>query len=48
VFEYLDDESTQLTIGQKTVYADSESAENAKKAYARDRELARESETASD
>ena len=48
VFEYLDDEAMQLTIGQKTVYADSESAENAKKAYARDREMARESETASD
>ena len=48
VFEYLDDESTQLTIGQKTVYADSAAAENAKKAYARERELARESETASD
>jgi hypothetical protein len=48
VFEYLDDESVQLTIGTKTVYQDSESAENAKKAFARDRELAREAETSSD
>jgi hypothetical protein len=48
VFEFLDDEAMQLTIGQKTVYADSAAAENAKKAYARERELARESETAGD
>lgn len=50
VFEYLDDESTQLTIGTKTIYENAEAAENAKKAYVRERELEyiRESETTGD
>ena len=42
VFEYLDDESTQLTIGTKTVYEDSAAAENAKKAFALEHEKKRE------
>ena len=42
VFEYLDDESTQLTIGMKTVYSDSDAAENAKKAFALEHEKKRE------
>jgi hypothetical protein len=48
VFEYLSDESTQLTIGTKTVYADADAAENAKKAYVREREAQRESESANE
>lgn len=44
VFEYLDEESLQLTIGTKTVYTDAEAADSAKKAFAKSREPVPESE----
>ena len=48
VFEYLDDELTQITIGQKTIYETSDAAESAKKDYKLGLEMARELEREND